>query len=229
MGLAGRRLVLVSELPERSKWNVSDLNALIEGGPLEANSMRQDSVTFNSQASVVLVGNHRPRASAASGIWRRLIQVEFRNRPETPDPKLLDRLKSEAQGVLAWMIEGAIRWHARGSLPEVPAPIRQAVESYRRESDPFAQYLDERTEKVEGAVVGVNPLFDDFKSWWLAEVDNDEKTLPGKRSFGTKLNEAGWAPSIASNGRRVRPGHRLVDAPEATTLAFPHALDAGAD
>ena len=157
VGLSGRRLVLVSELPERARWNVSDLNALIEGGPLEANSMRQDSVTFNSQASVVLVGNHRPRASAASGIWRRLVQIEFRNRPEKPDPKLLDKLKADAAGVLGWMIEGAARWHARGSLPEVPAPIRQAVESYRREADPFAQYLDERTEKADGASVGVDP------------------------------------------------------------------------
>ena len=42
-----------------------------------------------------------------------------------------------------------------------------------------------------------------------------------------KLNEAGWPESISSNGRRVRPGHRLVGALEATTLAFPHALDVG--
>ena len=206
---------------------MSDLNALLEGGPLEANSMRSNSVVFNSTASVVLVGNHRPRASAASGIWRRLVQVEFRNRPEKPDPKLLDKLKAEAPDVLAWMIEGAAQWHARGSLPEVPAPIRQAVESYRREADPFAQFLDERTVKAPGECVGVDRLYDDFKSWWLREVDSDEKSTPKKRGFGTKLNEAGWPQSIASNGRRVRPGYRLADAPEAKTLPFPRAMDEG--
>ena len=228
MGLAGRRLVVVSELPERARWNTSDLNSLIEGGPLEANSMRKDSITFNSQASVILVGNHRPRASAASGIWRRLIQVEFRNRPEKPDPKLLDKLKAEAPGVLAWMAEGAARWHARGSLPQVPASIRQAVESYRREADPFAQFLDERTVKAPGEFVSVDHLYDDFRSWWLREVDSDEKTVAKKRGFGTKLNEAGWPESIASNGRRVRPGYRLADAPKATTLPFPRPMDEGA-
>ena len=186
VSLAGRRLVLISELPERARWHTADLNSLIEGGPLEANSMRQDSVTFNSTASVLIVGNHRPRASAASRIWRRLVQVEFRNKPEKPDPRLLDKLKAEAPGVLSWMCEGAARWHARGSLPQVPAAIRQAVESYRRESDPFAQYLAERTEKVDGASVGVDPLFDDFKSWWLREIDSDEKSAPKKRGFGTK-------------------------------------------
>ena len=227
VGLAGRRLVLVSELPERARWNVSDLNALVEGGPLEANSMRSNSIVFNSQASVILVGNHRPRASAASGIWRRLVQVEFRNKPETPDPKLLDKLKSEAGGVLAWMIEGAARWHTRGSLPEVPTPIRQAVESYRREADPFAQFLDERTVKAAGHSVGVDDLYADFREFWLVEIDTDEKSVPKKRGFGVKLGEAGWPESVSVNGRRVRTGYRLAGTPEATTLPFPRPLDAG--
>ena len=182
--------------------HLSDLNSLVEGGPLEGNSMRQDSVTFDSQASIILVGNHRPRASAASGIWRRLVQIEFRNKPEKPDPKLLFKLKAEARGVLAWMIEGATRWHARGGLPQVPAPIRQAVESYRRESDPFAQFLDERTVKAPGHSVGVDELYDDFRQFWLREVDSDEKATPKKRGFGVKLGEAGWPESVSSNGRR---------------------------
>ena len=189
--------------------------------------MRQDSVNFDSQASVVIVGNHRPRASAASGIWRRLVQVEFRNKPKSPNPKLLDKLKAEAPGVLVWMIEGAARWHARGSLPQVPAPIRQAVESYRRESDPFAQFLDERTEKAPGHSVGVDELCDNFREFWLREVDNDEKAIPKKRGFGVKLGETGWPESVSVNGRRVRAGYRLVGTPETEIRQFPRMLDEG--
>ena len=204
--------------------DTQDLNALIEGGPLEGNSMRQNSVTFDSQASVLIVGNHRPRASAASGIWRRLVQIEFRNRPEKPDPKLLDKLKAEAPGVLRWMVEGAARWHERGELPEVPAPIRQAVEAYRREAEPFARYLAERTAKAPGQIVGVNDLYADFKSWWLLEIDNDEKAVPKKRAFGTKLNEAGWPESDSVNGRRVRVGYALTDGHESEIHQFPYVL-----
>ena len=188
VGLAGRRLVLVNELPERGTWRTPDLNALIEGSSLEGNPMRQSSINFDSQASVVITGNHRPRAAAASGLWRRLVQVEFRNQPETPDPRLLDKLKAAAPDVLAWMCEGAARWHARGSLPQVPASIRQAVESYRHEADPVARYLAERTAKSPGQSVGVDDLYDDFKSWWLREIDDDEKSVPKQRGFGTKLN-----------------------------------------
>ena len=209
VGLQGRRLILINELPERGHWHAQDLNALIEGSALEGNSMRQNSITFESQASVVIVGNHRPRASAASGIWRRLVQVEFRNKPEKPDPKLLDKLKAEAPGVLAWMFEGASRWQARGHLPDVPDPIKQAVEAYRRESDPFAEYLVERTAKAPGQNVAVNELYADFGSWWKREVDADEKNVPKKRTFGVKLNEAGWAASLSVNGQRVRPGYCL--------------------
>lgn len=224
VGLQGRRLVLVNELPERGRWHTADLNAMIEGSALEGNSMRQNSVVFDSQASVLITGNHRPRASAASGIWRRLLQIEFRNKPEVPDPKLLDKLKAEASGVLAWMVEGAARWHERGQMADVPKPITQAVESYRREADPFAEFLSERTVKTPGQIVRVNDLYDDFKGWWLREVDNDEKAVPKKRGFGAKLNEAGWPESESVNGRRVRPGYSLVDTPEAEIKQFPYVL-----
>ena len=224
VGLQGRRLIIVNELPERGRWHTPDLNSLIEGSALEGNSMRQNSVTFDSQASVLIVGNHRPRASAASGVWRRLVQVEFRNRPETPDPKLLDKLKAEAPGVLAWMLEGAARWHERRQLPETPEPIRQAVEAYRHEADPVAQYLAERTAKAPGQIVGVDDLYADFKTWWLREVDHDEKQVPKKRAFGTKLNEAGWPASSSVNGRRVRTGYRLVDSPKSEIHQFPCVL-----
>ena len=225
VGLQGRRLVLINELPERGRWHTADLNAMIEGSALEGNSMRQNSVNFNSQASVLIVGNHRPRASAASGIWRRLVQVEFRNRPEVPDKKLLDKFKAEAPGILAWMIEGAARWHERGQLPDVPEPIMQAVESYRREADPFAEYLVQRTVKTPGQIVGVNDLYDDFRKWWLAEVDSDEKAAPKKRGFGAKLNEAGWPESESVNGRRVRPGYSLVGAQSAPVLVMDRSGD----
>ena len=224
VGLQGRRLVLVNELPERARWHTQDLNTLVEGGPLEGNSMRRDSVNFNSQASVMVVGNHRPRASAASGIWRRLVQIEFRNRPTSPDPKLLDKLKNEASGVLSWMLEGAVIWHDLGELPEVPEPIRQAVEAYRREADPVARWLEERTAKAPGQVVGVNDLYADFKNWWLAEIDADEKAVPKKRAFGTKLNEAGWPESESVNGRRVRDGYCLTDGHESEIRQVPCVL-----
>ena len=220
VGLQARRLVLVNELPERGHWHTADLNAMIEGSVLEGNSMRANSINFNSQASVLITGNHRPRASAASGIWRRLVQIEFRNKPEMPDPKLLQKLKAEASGVLRWMIEGAARWHERGQMADVPEPISQAVEAYHREADPFAEFLSERTVKTPGQIVGVNDLYDDFKIWWMREVDSDEKAVPKKRGFGAKLNEAGWPESESVNGRRVRRGYSLVGAPSATLLVM---------
>ena len=225
VGLAGRRLVLINELPERGTWRTVDLNALIEGSGIEANSMHQNSVNFESQASVLIVGNHRPRASAASGIWRRLVQVKFRNKPADPDPDLLAKLKGEAAGVLAWMLEGAERWQERGRLPEVPAPIRQAVKAYRMEADPFARFLEERTEEAPADSVGADVLYTAFRDWWLAEVDSDEKAVPKKRGFGIKLSEAGWPESQSVNGRRVRYGHRLKDAHAAPVLVMDRSGD----
>ena len=87
--------------------DTSTLNPLISGEEIEANRMHRNSIHFDSQAHLIFMGNHRPSASAASGIWRRLCLIQFRHKPETPNPRLKAELAAELlPGILAWMLEG---------------------------------------------------------------------------------------------------------------------------
>ena len=97
-GLRGKRLVVVNELPERGRWHSDDLNLLIDGGPIEANRMRQDSTVFESRAHLLIAGNHRPSAPATSGLWRRLRIVEFRNRPAVVDRETQTSVEGRPSG-----------------------------------------------------------------------------------------------------------------------------------
>ena len=114
-GLRGKRLLSINEIPDRGRWQSDSLNQLVSGEVIEANRMRADSVNFRSQLHVMATGNHKPRAGAASGIWRRLRIVEFQHKPETPDKGLKDALRGpELPGVFAWLLEGLDRWIGNG-------------------------------------------------------------------------------------------------------------------
>ena len=65
--VAGARLIVVNELPERGRWATADLNALVSGEMITANFMRQGSFEFRSQASVIIVGNHAPPVRRRAG------------------------------------------------------------------------------------------------------------------------------------------------------------------
>ncbi len=98
-GLAGKRLVYVHELPDGGRWQSEYINTLIDGGMLEANRMRQDSINFKSVSHVIATGNHRPNAPSSDGIWRRLRIVQFQNVPEQPDTDLKTDLLADLAGV----------------------------------------------------------------------------------------------------------------------------------
>ena len=205
-GLQGKRLVVVNELPERGRWHSDDLNLLIDGGRIEANRMRQNSDVFASRAHLLIASNHRPSAPAASGLWRRLRIVEFRNRPTVVDRELKRRLREDLPGVLAWMLQGLRRWKERGRLPDVPALMARGVERYRQAADPVSRFVVERTEPDAKASIEVAMLYNTFNSWWRVEVDD---RVPSKKALGQDLDEMGWLPAVVRRGRRHRVGHRL--------------------
>ena len=81
--LQGKRLVVINELPERGRWNTEDLNALIDGGPIEANRMRQDSIEFTSQAHVHPHRRQLPR-SMEPRQHQRIAPVGLHSLPTAP-------------------------------------------------------------------------------------------------------------------------------------------------
>ena len=205
--LQGRRLVVINELPEKGRWNTEDLNSLIDGGPIEANRMRQDSEEFTSQAHVLITGNHRPNAAAASGIWRRLRVLELRHKPQVEDVALKEQLRRELPGVLRWCLGGLQRWAQRERLPKVPAVVEAGVEQYRAASDPIAQFIKECTVPDPKGRIEVAALHDAFTKWWLAEAGDH---VPSKRALGVALDDLGWSPSVVIQRKKHRVGHRLI-------------------
>ena len=200
-GLENRRLVVIHELPERGKWQADNLNSLISGGRIEANKMRGNSIEFKSTAHLIATGNHRPNASAASGIWRRLRVVQFQNTPAKPDPSLRERLIASRAGVFDWVRKGLGMWLNNGRELNTPAVLIQETATYRATADPVKEFLMERVEESDKGAILVSELYEAFKDWW---VENVSENAPSKRSFGRTMDELGYRPSSINNGKRVR-------------------------
>ena len=201
--LAGARVVIVNELPERGRWQTPDLNALVSGEPITANFMRQGDFTFRSQAHVIVIGNHRLRVSAQSGFWRRLRLLECRHVPSAPDDRLKERLRAEAGRILRWVLDGP------EAQPTKPAGMDANARTYMEEADHFAAWLNECVEIDANGFETFRKLHESYESWAKREgIDPPMKA----RTLGTKLTEqfgAGFDKKVSGRTLKCRAGVRL--------------------
>ena len=64
------------------------------------------------------------------------------------DPYLGDKLKTEASGILAWLVRGCLTWQKEGlNAPDV---VQAATASYRKDEDIIGRFIDERLIRGEG-------------------------------------------------------------------------------
>ena len=202
-GLQGRRLVTINELPARGNWQSEHLDSVIDGGTVEANRMRQDSINFHSSAFVVATGNHRPTAPTGSGIWRRLRIVQFQAKPTSPDPHLGKALRADLPGVFAWVLEGLDRYIAQGRTLVTPDVIKTDTSEYEVDADPIRQFIDDCLVTNDGARVEVKALYAAYVAWH--EVNGTGKAM-GATQFSNRLNDAGYPRSVVvkTAGKTVR-------------------------
>lgn len=163
--LDGARLATVTELPERGGWRTEELSGLISGDPVEANFMRANSFEFRPACKVLIAGNHRPPASATSGLWRRMVLAECFHKPDSPERGLGARmLRTEGPQILNWMLDGLRAWLADG-LGSRPATVSAAIDEYQRDADPLATFLAEHAERRETDAAVFSALIKRFNEW----------------------------------------------------------------
>lgn len=109
-GLEGIRLLIIEELTSVPSAGLKDLTG---GGELEARKMRQDDVTFAKSWSTELLSNQPISLSgeATTAIRRRKLVANLGEVLPTSvgDDTIVDRLKTEPDIILAWMIAYGLR------------------------------------------------------------------------------------------------------------------------
>jgi P4 family phage/plasmid primase-like protien len=165
--LKGKRFIVGSETEENAKLRVQLVKRLTGDSDLKARLMRQDYFQFRRTCKIVLVTNNRPVIrEATNAIWRRIRLVPFNVTipAEEQDANLLDKLKAEGPGILAWAVRGCVEWQQRGM--DAPEEVKLATSVYQSEQDPLADFISDRCVRGSEAVkVTRNDLYSAYQSW----------------------------------------------------------------
>lgn len=207
MELRGRRLVLMEETPEEGQLDPHQLKTIIGTPEISARRMRQDPITFTTSHTLFINTNHYPQVpSTDHGTWRRLLAVRFPFKFVTPgtvdkighgerwgDPDIKSRIARDPDlpaAVLAWLIEGALRWRREpNTLHELPPAVKEATSEWRADSDVCFQFA---TDHLKLAPNGLLP------GAYLVEKFNAYLESQGKRKWSNRLIHARLADSLSA-------------------------------
>lgn len=184
MTLRGVRLAYMEETPEDGYLDANVAKDLIDAEEVDGRHLYKSTTTWKPTHSIFLNTNHPPTVSdTGEGTWRRMARVDFPYRYrkageplEKPgdrrgDPGIKTALSSTPAGqaaVLAWLVAGAVRYCAAGSIEDAggdPDSVVASVRKWRADSDDILRFMDEVMKfDPDGWVSGAD-LYGEFAHW----------------------------------------------------------------
>jgi putative DNA primase/helicase len=205
--LHGARFALCQEVEQGRAWAEATLKQITGGDRVKARRMRENFWEFEPTHKLWVCANHRPRVRGADeGIWRRIKLVPFAvTIPEGErDRTLLEKLRAELPGILAWAVRGCLAWQRDGL--GVPEEIREATAAYRLAEDQIESFIEDACETGPGFEAPKTPLYEAFRRWLLA---SGEPIIDAKE-FRARMLAKGFAENRTKSAR-VWCGVRVRD------------------
>ncbi len=185
-----KRFLVSSETLSTSKLNEQRIKRWTGGENESARYLYGEFFSFRPTCKIWLFVNHKPNVEDNSmGFWRRIRLIPFNVKFEgsSDDKKLPEKLMLEAEGILAWLVRGCLKWQKEGLEPTPPAVI-QATQAYQAESDALYDFLaDVYGDKVEEKVYAK----DFYKTYvgWSDEQGFKSKDILDHMKFSQQMEE----------------------------------------
>jgi len=171
--LAGKRLNLVSELPEAEIMNSEAFKAVVTGDAMTGRHIRQAPFMFRPVAGHVFAANRLPPTNDQShGFWRRHLIITFNRvfEKHEQDAKLADTLiATELPLIVSYFLEGARRLLEQGEYT-IPPSSDVAVSAWRLSADQVRGFLAECTHDLpldapKATWARADRLYQTYRSW----------------------------------------------------------------
>ncbi len=209
--LRGRRLALSNELSAGMFWDEARIKELTGDATLTARFMRADFFSFPQTQKHLVSGNYQPRLRGGDpAMARRVVLIPFLAKFEGPR-RVKDmglRLAAEAPAVLAWIIQGAAKWHVDGL--QIPQGVVNASREYLAEHDDIGMWMEECCDREDGAMSSASELYRAFSAWKSARGES----APSMTNFGHMVTTAGISKKLSNGwkyvGVRLKPPNELV-------------------
>ncbi|MCH7392437.1 phage/plasmid primase, P4 family [Acinetobacter dispersus] len=220
--LRGSRFVYVNEPEENQELKEGLVKSLTGGESVTARGLyAKGSVEFKPTWTTIMPTNHKPIIKGGDhGIWRRLMMVPFQRNYDADktlikDPNRTEKLLAELEGVLAWLVRGALEYQQDG-LRE-PGKTKAARDEYKDEMDLLKDWINECCEFGDYRESALNL----WVSWeQYAKARNELKYIPSARALSRRMN--GKFQFKKSNGKGHFLGIRVRVSAEFADLDAPN-------
>lgn len=202
--LVGRRFVWSSETQEDVRLNEGRIKALTGDSTITARFLYHEPFSFQPVGKFWLAFNHKPRIVDDSyAMWRRLRLIPFEQTFKAGGNRIKDlegQLLSEADGILAWLVEGCLEWQRRGLDP--PSRIVAETDRYKRECNGLDDFLDDCCLRDPTSTIPKADVFNAYLDWCKR---GGERDALGRKGFSQRLLGMGFSDrSQTIKGQKVR-------------------------
>jgi putative DNA primase/helicase len=200
--LARKRLVLVSETADGHHLDENRVKMLTGSDKIAARALYREWFEFVPEYKLVLFTNFKPKVDGSDGaVWDRIRLIPFRVSfdGDREDKDLGAKLTAEAEGILAWLVEGCLEWQEDG-LGGCDV-VDQATAAYRTENDVVARFVAECCDLGEERRVLRKTLREELAAFCVESGDD----VPPAATVGRWLTERGIRDARV-DGRRAYRG-----------------------
>ena len=204
--LRGARTIFTSETPFDGLLDEVAVKGFVGGDEIVERALYRKPLSFRGQGLLIFVTNNHMRIMDQSlGMRRRMKQVPWHaNIPLEKQIANLDKqiIEEEAEGVLAWLVRGAVEYYKQGII-DIPEAVKTSTEAYLENEDDLADFMSQVIDRSDPeAVTDRATLYMAFTEWaekaGLALSSWSQSKLSRELSrrglVGCKLNGArAWA------------------------------------
>jgi putative DNA primase/helicase len=209
LALQGRRWVFVDETSDGDAVNAAEIKRTTGGNRRSGRGLFDKFDTeFQPTHKLSIITNHPLRGIAATySLERRLVYIKYRLRFD-PDPeaaakrdpgnaqfyRLIDKnlelkLRSEREGILAYMVEGAMEWYQSGLA--VPQCLLEAREEIKANEDTLGQFLHATARLGDDYEMPAKDFLTSYLKWYIEE-GHPEKWKPTRNNTYNQLRSKGF-------------------------------------
>jgi P4 family phage/plasmid primase-like protien len=186
--MRGKRMVQIHEV--EGSLNLQRVKSFSAGDRATACFKGKDSFEFTPVAKLWFLANEPPPTrSSGREMQRRLHVYEFLHviADEDMDRHLPEALMAEAEKILGWAIDGAVKYYADG-LHRSPHVI-ESSRRYFSDADIMEQWMEDHCLVEAEAITPVATLWNDFSPW---ADDAGIRAKPDKGRFSSRLKGKGF-------------------------------------
>ena len=166
--LRGARFVMTSETEEGQRLAQGKLKRITQGmGKIKAVREYENPIEFPETHKLWMDTNSKPitRAADDQATFNRLHPIPFTiTIPKCEiDRSLPRKLLAEAEGILAWAVEGAREWRRIGL--DKPSEIAAANDDWKAENDQLGRFIEECRVVADSFSTRARPLYECYRQW----------------------------------------------------------------